>query len=334
MHRPARVTSEHFRSLPIVSRGITTAVTNLTFSASWPLVARTEPEGIRVTVDDTEDEDGQEAEREARRDLYRYVTADRHAAEYIAVMDQFTRTLLTDLSAAEVSEALAELGILLSAEEAETRCYSLVGWGNLLPVARDPRVPSIAALSHSRVRFQVTQLGALVHQQVTELLSRRDGAREVARELLGSMASLLKNILAQARNPRAIDAETLAADVTTVFTSHTYFTDTVRQFYAYLASVLARYDLAGEEYATFKGLLLEYVHLIDTDVSRYSPAVRQRLEELLPWWTMSWPRWAHCPPWPPRTELRSNGCRDAGTGTGLNYCPGTGATAASRARLT
>lgn len=235
-----------------------------------------------MTTDDSTDEDSLAAERDGRRDLYRYVTADRYAAEYIAVMDQFTRTLLTDLSAAEVSESLAERGIVLSVEDAETRCYSLVGWGNLLPVARDPRVPTIAALTHSRVRFQVTQLGALVHQQVTELLNRRDGAREVARELLGSMALLLKNILAQARNPRAIDADALAADVTTVFTSHTYFTDTVRQFYAYLASVLARYDLAGEEYSTFKGLLLEYVHLIDTDVSRHSPAVRHRLEELLP----------------------------------------------------
>ncbi|MGW6506550.1 DUF2397 domain-containing protein [Streptomyces niveus] len=209
------------------------------------------------------------------------MTAD-SAAEYLAVMDQFTQTLLTDLAAAEVSEALAKRGFILSPEEAEARCRSLVRWKNLMPSARDPRVPTVAALRYSRARFQITRLGGTVHRQVTKVLEMRDGAREVARELLGSMAALLSKILQQARHPRSIDADVLAADVTTVFTNQAYFTDSIRDFYAYLSSVLVRYDLAGEEYASFKGLLLEYVHLIDTDVSRHSPAVLRGLEELRP----------------------------------------------------
>ncbi|MFG2174705.1 DUF2397 domain-containing protein [Streptomyces niveus] len=219
-----------------------------------------------------------------RRDLFRYVTVDNadNAAEYLAIMDQFTQTLLTDLSAAEVSEALAKLGIALSPEEAETRCRSLVRWKNLMPSTRDPRVPTVAALRYTRARFQITRLGGTVHQQVTKVLKMRDGAREVARELLGSMAALLSKVLQQARHPRSIDPDVLAADVTTVFTNQAYFTDSIRDFYAYLSSVLVRYDLAGEEYASFKGLLLEYVHLIDTDVSRHSPAVLKGLEELRP----------------------------------------------------
>ncbi|MET8192003.1 DUF2397 domain-containing protein [Streptomyces sp. NPDC005246] len=209
------------------------------------------------------------------------MTAD-NAVEYLAVMDQFTQTLLTDLSAAEVSEALAKRGIIMSPEEAETRCGSLVRWKNLMPSARDPRVPTVAALRYTRARFQVTRLGGTVHRQVTKVLQMRDGAREVARELLGSMAALLSKILHRARHPRTIDAEALAADVTTVFTNQAYFADSIRDFYAYLSSVLVRYDLAGEEYASFKGLLLEYVHLIDTDVSRHSPAVVRCLEDLQP----------------------------------------------------
>lgn len=226
-------------------------------------------------------DDGPEDELDERRDLFRYVTAD-NAAEYLAVMDQFTQTLLADLSAAEVSEALAKRGITLSPEDAETRCASLVRWKNLMPSARDPRVPTVAALRHTRARFQVTRLGGTVHRQVTKVLQMRDGAREVARELLGSMAVLLSKILSQARHPRTIDAEALAADVTTVFTNQAYFSDSIRDFYAYLSSVLVRYDLAGEEYASFKGLLLEYVHLIDTDVSRHSPAVLKCLDNLQP----------------------------------------------------
>ncbi|MFD6548547.1 DUF2397 domain-containing protein [Streptomyces sp. NPDC058398] len=226
-------------------------------------------------------DDSLEDDPDERRNLFRYVTAD-NAAEYLAIMDQFTQTLLTDLSAAEVSEALAKRGIALSLEEAEARCTSLVRWKNLMPSARDPRVPTVAALRYTRARFQVTRLGGTVHRQVTQVLQMRDGAREVARELLGSMAALLSKILHQALHPRTIDAEALAADVTTAFTNQSYFADSIRDFYAYLSSVLVRYDLAGEEYASFKGLLLEYVHLIDTDVSRHSPAVLKCLENLQP----------------------------------------------------
>ncbi|WP_308296948.1 DUF2397 domain-containing protein [Streptomyces sp. RT42] len=227
--------------------------------------------------------DGQNGleERDERRDLFRYVTAD-YATDYLAIMDLFTQTLLTDLSAAEVSEALAKRGITLSPETAEERCRRLVRWTNLMPAARDPRVPTVAALRYTRARFQITRLGGTVHREVTKVLHLRDGAREVARELLGSMAVLLTRILRQARQPRSVDAEVLAADVTTVFTNQAYFADSIRDFYAYLSSVLVRYDLAGEEYASFKGLLLEYVHLIDTDVSRHSPAVLKCLEELQP----------------------------------------------------
>ncbi|MFB6641558.1 DUF2397 domain-containing protein [Streptomyces chartreusis] len=226
-------------------------------------------------------EDDSEDELDERRDLFRYVTAD-NASEYLAVMDQFTQTLLADLSAAEVSEALAKRGILLSPEDTENRCASLVRWKNLMPSARDPRVPTVAALRHTRARFQVTRLGGTVHRQVSKVLQMRDGAREVARELLGSMAVLLSKILSRALQPRTINAEALAADVTTVFTNQAYFADSIRDFYAYLSSVLVRYDLAGEEYASFKGLLLEYVHLIDTDVSRHSPVVLKCLEDLQP----------------------------------------------------
>ncbi|WP_446044651.1 DUF2397 domain-containing protein [Streptomyces olivaceus] len=220
-------------------------------------------------------------EQDERRDLFRYVTAD-HATEYLAIMDLFTQSLLTDLSAAEVSEALAKRGIALAPESAEERCGRLVRWTNLMPAARDPRVPTVAALRHTRSRFQITRLGGSVHREVTKVLRMRDGAREVARELLGSMAVLLGRILRQAQEPFSVDAEALAADVTTVFTNQAYFADSIRDFYAYLSSVLVRYDLAGEEYASFKGLLLEYVHLIDTDVSRHSPAVLTCLEELTP----------------------------------------------------
>ncbi len=46
----------------------------------------------------------------------------------------------------------------------------------------------------------------------------------------------------------------LAADVITVFFSQQLFTDSVRDFYAYLHQVLSRYDLVGEEYPSSHGI--------------------------------------------------------------------------------
>ncbi|GAA3417250.1 hypothetical protein GCM10018952_48510 [Streptosporangium vulgare] len=104
----------------------------------------------------------------------------------------------------------------------------------------------------------------------------------MARELLGSTAEILDHILARLSDGRRMDAEALAADVTTVFNNQRFFTESVRDFYAYLHQVMSRYDLAGAEYAAFKTLLLEYVDLISADVARHAPAVADRLDRILP----------------------------------------------------
>src|SRR6516165_5472019 len=78
-----------------------------------------------------------------------------------------------------------------------------------------------------------------------------------------------------------VDADVLAGEVTTVFGNQRLFTDSVRDFYAYLAGILSRYDLGGEEYAQFKELLLVYIDLITADVNRHAPAVAHRVNLLL-----------------------------------------------------
>jgi hypothetical protein len=78
-----------------------------------------------------------------RRDLFRYLTAD-ESTDYLAVMDLFAGTLLTDLSATEVTAQLADRGRVLERDVAEARCRQLVEWGNLVPSIRDARVSSVA----------------------------------------------------------------------------------------------------------------------------------------------------------------------------------------------
>ena len=221
----------------------------------------------------------------ARRDLFRYLTAD-ESTDYLAIMDMFSATLLTDLSAEEVAGQLADRGFRLSRDTAEARCRQLADWGNLMPSIRDARVATVAEYIRSRSRYQVSKLGGRVHRQAVEILHASDGAREVARELLGQIVQSLDRILAMLgcrgrADGEALDAEVLAGEVTTVFSNQRLFTDSVRDFYAYLAGILSRYDLAGEEYAQFKELLLVYIDLITADVNRHAPVVAHRADLVL-----------------------------------------------------
>ena len=215
-----------------------------------------------------------------RLDLYRYVIAD-NAADYLAIMGLFTSTMLADISAAEVVAHLADVGVALSVDDVEARCLQLEQWGNLVRSVRDARVATVADYLRSRSRFQASKLGGRVHRQVDEMLHATEGAREVARELLGGMVDILERILAQVTSG-PVDADAVAADVTTVFTSQRLFTESVRDFYAYLHHVLSRYDLVGEEYTGFKRLLLEYVDLINSDVARHAPALTAAFDRLTP----------------------------------------------------
>jgi uncharacterized protein (TIGR02677 family) len=214
-----------------------------------------------------------------RRDLFRYLTAD-ESTDYLAVMDLFAGTLLTDLSATEVVAQLADRGRVLERDVAEARCRQLVAWGNLVPSIRDARVSSVAEYIRSRSRYQVSKLGGRVHRDAIEILQATDGAREVARELLGQIVQSLDRITAQLERAD-VDADALAGEVTTVFGNQRVFTDSVRDFYAYLAGILTRYDLGGEEYAQFKELLLVYVDLITADVNRHAPAVSGRVRQVI-----------------------------------------------------
>src|SRR6201994_5046000 len=111
-------------------------------------------------------------------------------------MDLFTATLLTDLSAGEVAGQLAERGVGMSRDTAEARCRQLADWGNLVPWIGDARVATVAEYIRSRSRYQVSKLGGRVHRQAVEILHASDGAREVARELLGQIVQSLDRILA------------------------------------------------------------------------------------------------------------------------------------------
>jgi uncharacterized protein (TIGR02677 family) len=215
----------------------------------------------------------------SRHGLFRYLTVE-ESPDYLAIMDLFSATLLVDLSAAEVTAQLAERGRAIDRDTVEARCRQLVTWGNLVPAVRDARVSTVAEYIRSRSRYQVSKLGGRLHREAVAILHASDGAREVARELLGQIVQSLERIL-RLLDRAEIDADALAGEVTTVFGNQRLFTDSVRDFYAYLAGILSRYDLGGEEYAQFKELLLVYIDLITADVNRHAPVVAHRVNLVL-----------------------------------------------------
>ncbi|MUL41029.1 DUF2397 family protein [Streptomonospora sp. PA3] len=230
--------------------------------------------------------------------LYGYLTAPERRT-YLAIMRLFTSTLMADLGAGEIASALAAAERRGEIDPGESRLEVVVDrleqlarWGNLVPGRREPAA-TIAEFTRSRVRYQAAKLAVRVQRDAEEVLEVAEGAREVSRELLPAIErgladidGTLGEVLAaeQGRGPGADSArslrERLARQVTTLFLQHDEFAAAVRDFYAYLGSVIARYDLAPAEMAGFKHMLLEYVELIAQDVLRHSEPVVLRLEAL------------------------------------------------------
>ena len=139
-----------------------------------------------------------------RHGLFRYLTAD-ESADYLAIMNLFSATLLVDLSAAEVTVQLAERAWAIDCDTVEARCRQLVAWGNLVPAVRDARVSTVAEYIRSRSRYQVSKLGGRLHREAVAILHASDGAREVARELLGQIGDRVEPPVRHGRGKQFFD---------------------------------------------------------------------------------------------------------------------------------
>lgn len=251
-------------------------------------------------VDSEQDGQGQRgAGADRRLALYAYLQPGRNHRTYLAIMRLFTSTLLADLSAGEVSSALAraERDGLIDEGESQVdvvipRLRQLVEWGNLVLGRRETVAASIAEFQQGSMRYQVSKLAVRVQRDVDELLRVPEGAREVSRELLpaiergvGHLGGTLGQALAAAdRDPGSVGArrsrEILAEQVTTLFLQHAELAVTVRDFYAYLGQVLTRNHLAPDEIAGFRDLLVEYIQLVVEDVLRHTPTIAATLAGL------------------------------------------------------
>ncbi|MYU14186.1 TIGR02677 family protein [Streptomyces sp. SID8361] len=219
-----------------------------------------------------------------RLTAYSYLSAPERL-EHVAIMRVFCATLLADMAVPDVLAKLTDSGGPASGLDAETlavRLEQLVRWGNLLRSSHTVKASSITEYQRARSRYQLSKLGERIQRDADEVLAGADAAREVSSELLALVERGLRELTRLVQEPGGVEAQDALERVSTIFVQFTEFADSVRDFYAYLGQVLARYDLDSAEYHGFKELLLDYVEAITEDVSFRAPRIAAVLSSLWP----------------------------------------------------
>ena len=216
----------------------------------------------------------------SRLSLYAHLHTEQ-TEQHRRIMRLLSGDILTrEMSAAEIASELTASGFPITEDEVEARCTQLKGWGNVIPSVRNYRVTTIAELRRTKSRYQASKLGARVTAQSDAIVNATDGAKEVARELMGVIAEQLSRLLEESAGSNNPDL--IAAAVTTTFNSHREFRDSLRDFTAYLAGILSRYDIVGDEYLALKTTLMRYIDILGTDVRQHAPRISALLARLQP----------------------------------------------------
>ncbi|MFJ1595494.1 TIGR02677 family protein [Streptomyces sp. NPDC088261] len=219
-----------------------------------------------------------------RLDAYAYLSAPERL-EHVAIMRIFCATLLADLAVPDVMAKLRESGgsgAGLDADTLTARLEQLERWGNLLRGSHTVKASSITEYQRSRARYQLSRLGERIQRDADGMLTEADAAREVSNELLALVERGLRELSELVSEPGGIAPQDGLERISTLFVQFAEFADSIRDFYAYLGQVLARYDLNSAEYQGFKELLLDYVEAITEDVSFRAPRISAALDTLWP----------------------------------------------------
>ncbi|TFD68184.1 DUF2397 domain-containing protein [Cryobacterium gelidum] len=216
----------------------------------------------------------------SRLSLYAHLHTEQ-TDQHRRIMRLLSGDVLTrEMSAAEIASELEAGGFPITESEVESRCTQLKGWGNVIPSVRNYRVTTIAELQRTKSRYQASKLGARVATQSDDIVNATDGAKEVARELMGVIAEQLTRVVEGIAGGK--DPDVIAAAVTTTFNSHREFRDSLRDFTAYLSGILSRYDIVGDEYLALKTTLMRYIDILGSDVRQHAPRISALLVQLQP----------------------------------------------------
>lgn len=220
-----------------------------------------------------------------RLDALRYAVND-EAATYVAIMRTFTGAisgLLSDQSAAEVTQRLSEQGLDRDVDTIDERLGYLVERGNLAFSPRETEARSLREYLQARARYQLTQRGELVHRYVEDLLTTADTAREVSSEMLGGMLTSLRSLEAyDDAGLTAAQPDEIAREIATLFAQFERLVESTREFYTYLSEVLRRFDLDREEFQAFKSVLIGYLQRFVDEIALHMPQLAETLSAVEP----------------------------------------------------
>ncbi|MGF1662292.1 MAG: TIGR02677 family protein [Kineosporiaceae bacterium] len=213
----------------------------------------------------------------SRTEVFAYVT---ESPEYRQILGVFAGTFFADLTPDQVTERLADIGVVLPVETVAQRLESLRGWGNLDVSAAVGAVSTVADYYRRRNRYLITRVGQEVHELVEGVLSQVDEVRDVSLGRLDAMAGALQ---ALARLDAATTASDVLADaVRAVFDPHRAFAAEITQFFAAINQWQSRFDLDETEFAFFSEVLVGYVGERLESLERRARPIAALLDDLGP----------------------------------------------------
>lgn len=214
---------------------------------------------------------GGDRAREARVVLSYLLYGD--VDDYVALMDVLEASV-TELSPAEVTRAVAEVGRPLALDAVEDRLESLRHWGAAHATTDTSRIRRHSDLLARNWRYSATAVGRQVHRFYRTYLAGTPAVREIPLAALNRIARALEAL----RDSGADVADTVG----TLFANHEDLDAALVGAEDALAGLADRYDLDDASTAELRSLLVDYATRVAAELDDGSVLVAHHLAVLRP----------------------------------------------------
>lgn len=203
--------------------------------------------------------------------------------DYIAIMDLLEASL-TELTAAEITAALASAGRKLPAHVVESRLDSLKTSGAVSARSDTSRARRYSELLARNWRYTASPIGRQVQRFYRQVLAAAPTMREIPIQSLNLLVTNLEKLASEMDG--ALDPATVAArhvdTATIIFTNHDSLDAALVGAEDALTSLADRFDLDDERTDELKGLLVEYAKRVADVLDTGSARAAAALDSLTP----------------------------------------------------
>jgi uncharacterized protein (TIGR02677 family) len=197
--------------------------------------------------------------------------------EYIAVMEVLESSV-TDLTPAEVSEALARAGSAIDGRAVEKRLDQLVAWDAVSARTDAKLIRTRAELLSRNWRYTATPAGRQVQRFYRTVLAGAATMREIP---LASLARVVDG-LERLRDEPELTGGDIAELISRLFTGHDDLDSALVGAEDMLSGLADRFDLDDDRTAELKGLLVDYATRVAAELERGAGRAHAALTVLRP----------------------------------------------------